>query len=139
MCRLGFASLLLGIALTTLAAEPEESFYIRDAYPPTVQIAQFNLDGLARTKSYRLSLGIVPIHAADSAPFGAGFNSASRLSSVVEQQQEITRTTNINWTRFFDSNLTSSSPFLRIDSQGERLEVRPRRHSVSIEWRKAFP
>lgn len=137
MRRLGSGLLLLGMAVMAHAAESENSAFFRDLDLPAIQIAQFDTNRLARTTSYRLTLSIVPIHSASAMPFGAGFGSTSILPPVVEPP--IAGATRTRLTRFFDSGSPSVLPLLRLESKGERLEIRPRRHSLSIQWSKTLP
>jgi hypothetical protein len=82
---------------------------------------------------------MVLIHPADTVPFELGFSRVSGLPPAVEPSKEIPWTPNANWTRFFDSDRTSLSPRLRLESKGQQLEIRPRSHSVWIQWRKDLP
>lgn len=136
MRRLGSGLVLLAMALVANATELEDSVFFRHPDLLTVQIAQFNMDGLVRAKPYRLSLSIVPIYSSFNAPFGPGLSRASQLPPVAESHNAWA-TTN-NWEQFFDKDHPSSLPLLRLESKGERLEIKPRRHSVSIQWSKAF-
>lgn len=137
MCRLGLGLLLLVMAVATNATELEDSVFFRHPDLLTVQIVQLDTDGLVRAKPYRLSLSIVPIHSADNMPIGSGSSNLSRLHPVVEQPVAWATTDNLS--RFFDRDHASSSPLLRLESKGQRLEIRPRRHSVSIQWTKTLP
>jgi hypothetical protein len=139
MRRLGFGLVLLGMAVTAQAAQPESIVFVPKLDLLTVQPVQFDADGLARTPRYRFTASIELIHPADAAPFGLGFNSTSRLTPAVEPQKETAWAPDANWTRFFDSDRTSLSPRLRYESKGQQLEVRPRVHSVWIQWRKELP
>lgn len=132
MRHLGLGLLLLVTATTANAVTPEYSEFFRDQDLPSIQIAQFHLDGLPKVKDYQLTLSIVPIRPAGVASFGAGFNSASRLHPVVDQP--VAWATNNYWGRFFDNDSSASTPLLRLESKNERLEIRPRRHSLSIQW-----
>lgn len=139
MRRLGSGLLLLGMAVMAHAAGIENSDFFRDSDLPAIQVAQFDTNRLARTTSYRLTLSIVPIHSASAVPFGAGFGGTSILPPVIEPP--IAGATRTHLTRFFDRGSPSPAmlPLLRLESKGERLEIKPRRHSLSIQWSKTLP
>ena len=137
MRRFGFGLLLLGMALMAQAAAPENSLSFRHPDLLTVQIVQLDIDGFVRPKPYRLSLSIVPIHSADDMRFGSVSNSSSRLAPIVERPTNWATTDNLS--RFIDRDHGASSALLRLETKGERIEIRPRRHSLSIQWRKSFP
>lgn len=136
---LGVKLALLGMAVAAHAAEPRNSAFFRNPDLPSVQIVQFDSDGLVRAAPYRLTLSIVPIASSDTAPFGPRFGSTSRLPAAIERQKEIAWAENSNLTKILGSDGTSLSPRLRLESNGQRLEIRPRRHSLAIAWSKAFP
>lgn len=136
MCRLGFGLALLVMAVAANAAEWENGVFFRQPDLLTVHIAQFDFGGLARAQPYRLSLSIVPIYSAVNVTFGSGLNHTSQLPPVTESRNAWA-TTN-NWGQFFDKDHPSSLPLLRLESKGERFEIKPRRHSVSIQWSKTF-
>lgn len=139
MCRLGFGLLLLAMAVIAYAAEPGNGEFSLDSDLPTVQIAQFKTDGQFRTTSYRLTLSIVPTHSTNAMSFGSGFGSTSRLPPVAEREKHIIWAGNARMPGFFESGKASMLPQLRLESKGERLELKPRRHSLSIQWSKTLP
>lgn len=134
----GFEILLLGMAVAAHAAEPVNSSFFRNSDLPTVDIVQFEANGLARTALYRLTLSIVPIRSVDTGSFGSELGSTPRLTTVTERQKEIAWAPNANWTKFVGGDGSSWSPSMRLETKGERLDIRPRRHSLSIIWHKAF-
>jgi len=137
MRYLGFGLLLLGMAVATQAAEPGNALSPGHLDLLTVQPQQFDADGLARARPYRLTLSLVPVRPDDSTSFGPGFSYPSRLSPVVETQKEVAWATRSNST-FLDGARAAWLPLLRLETKGERLEIKPRRHSLSIQWNKAF-
>ena len=102
MRHLGLGLLLLVMAVTAQAVAPEYSEFFRDQDLPSIQIAQFTLDGLPKARPYQLTLSIVPVRPLGTATFGAGFNSASRLHPVVDQP--VAWASNNYWGRFFDND-----------------------------------
>lgn len=134
----GLGLVLLGIAVLAHGAEPENSVFFLDPNLPAIQIIQIIPDGRIRTTPYRLILSIVPIQSADTSYFVPGFGSPSRSPAVIEKHKEIAWTASARCTEVFGSCRTSLLPLLRFESKGERIEIRPRRHALSIEWKKAF-
>lgn len=138
MRRFGLYLALLGMATATHAVEPVAGFFAPGLDLLTVQIVQSDARGLVRPTPYRLTLSIVPIRAADTVTYGFGPTSASVLNSAVERQRDIAGSSVTNRTQFFDVGRASLPPLLRLESNGERLEIRPRRRSVSVQWSKTF-
>ena len=134
----GFELLLLGMAVVANAAEPQNRTFFQNPELPTLQIVQFDSAGRERATPYRFILSVVPIPAEDPSSFGPGVGSTSRLPAVIERQKEIAWAVNTNRTGVFASDRASLLPLLRLESKEERLEIRPRRHSLSIEWRMAI-
>lgn len=138
MRYLGLGLVLLGLAFAAQAAAPENSPFFNDPYLPSLQITQFDLDGAVHSRSYRLSLSIVPVRAADTTYYGSGLNSAYRVPTVAEPGKEIAWAANSNRSRYLGSDYSTSVPLLRLETKGERLEIRPRRNSISIQWIKTL-
>lgn len=138
MRHLGLGLVMLGMAVMAQAAAPENNAFINDHGLPSMQIAQFNVDDPVRPRSYRLSLSIVPVHAADAVSFGSGVNNEYRVPPVAERGKEIVWAGNSSRTQFFGSDYSTSVPLLRLETKGERLEVRPRRNSISVQWIKSL-
>jgi len=134
----GFEILLMGMAVAAHAAAPENSSFFSTPDLPTVDIVQFEANGPARTALYRLTLSIVPTRSVDTGPFGSELGSTPRLTPVIERPKEIAWAASANRMKFGGSDGSSWSPSMRFESKGERLEIRPRRHSLSINWHKAF-
>lgn len=134
----GFGLLLLGMAVVANAAEPENVVFSRSPELPMLRVVQFESAVREHATPYRLSLSVVPTPPQEISPFGAEFDSTSRLPAAIERQKEIAWVANTNRTGIFGRERTSLLPLLRFESKVERLEVRPRRHSLSVEWRLAF-
>ena len=134
-CR-GLALLLLGTAVVANAAEPENGAAPKYVDLATVELMQFDTAGLVRPSPYRLSLGIVPIRSANNAFLEPGIGAALRPVPLVERNA--VWASNDNRSRLIDSEL-GLGPLLRLETKGERLELKPRRHSFSVQWHKSFP
>lgn len=134
-----FGWVLLGMGLIAHAAEPEHSPFFLAGDRPSLRILQFNTDGMARSASYRLSLHIVPIRSTAGSPYASGFSTVSPLPSIAEGQKDVAWANGAHLTKYFDRSSPLVRPLLRLESNGERFEIRPRRHSLSIHWSKALP
>lgn len=138
MRYLSLGLVLLGLAFAAQAAAPENNAFLHDSDLPNVQIAQFNLDGPVRARSYRLSLSIVPVRTTNNTPFGSAHNSAYQVPPMAERGKEIAWATDDSRKHFFGGQHSISVPLLRLETKGERLELRPRRNSLSIQWTKTL-
>ncbi|MFA7279321.1 MAG: hypothetical protein WC100_04450 [Sterolibacterium sp.] len=141
MRHLGSALVLLGMTVVAHAAAPENGLVSNEFDFPSVQIAQFNLGRATRSQSYQLSLGLVPVvtmRKAGISPYGPGLSSSYRAPVTEALAKDVAWTTNDHWTNFIDSKAATPTPFLRLETKGERIEIRPRRSSISIRWVKAF-
>jgi hypothetical protein len=139
MCRLSFGLILLGIVEMAYAAQTENIVFFHNLDLLTVQTVQFDLGVPASVSHYRFTASIALTPTADTAPYGFWFSRTSRLTSAVELQKEIIWATNSNWMRFFDSDRKTLAPLLRFESNGQQIEIRPRSHSLWLQWRKTFP
>lgn len=137
-CRVFDLIYLLGMAIAAHATEPEDRAFLRNTNQPAVQIVQLDTVGSARVKPFLLILSIVPVPSSDAAPFRLGFDDPGRLPATVEKKKEIAWAANANWPEVLGRDRASLVPHLRLELNGERVEIRPRRHSLSLEWRKGF-
>ena len=131
-CR-GLALLLLVGAAAAEGADADSRAAPPYADLATLQIMQFGNDAAVRDPPYRLSLSLVPPRPSNGEPFAPGFAAANIYAPIVAPQIPAASSDN----RF--SGSTSWSPLLRLDTKGERLELKPRRHSLSLQWNKSFP
>jgi len=142
MRRLSSALMLLGMAAMAHAVVPENGLVLNEFDFPSIQIVQFNLSRAIRSQSYLLSLSIVPIvpmrAAGIIAPYGTGLGNAYQVPVTAVSGKEVAWTSNNHWTHFIDSKATSPTPILRLETKGERIEIRPRRSSISIQWVKTI-
>ena len=74
-------------------------------------------------------------------PSFLGFGSTSRLPSVANPKTETrwTLTARRPLISISSEGRASLSPLMLNESKGESLEIKPRRHSILIMWRKSFP
>ena len=139
MCSLGFGLMLLGMAVATYAAEPEDSRLLRSLDWLTVQAAQFDADGAAHSVPYRLTLSLVPVRSTDISHPGSALSETSRSFPIAKPQREVDWATNDNMTRSLDGDRASWLLLLRLEAKGERIEFKPRRHALWLQWNKDFP
>ena len=134
MSCLAVVLVLLSMALA-VHAEPAERVSMRTADLIAVPLVAFEAAGPTHTRPYRLIMSIVPVSAVETHPFGRNGDSTSRLTIAIAAKQETEWKTSYNATRFGDSARASLLSVLRFESRGERIEIKPRRHSLSIAWR----
>jgi hypothetical protein len=135
--RICFGLVLAGLAIAAHKAQSEEGSFIPDLEILTIQPVRSDTDWLI---PYRLNANLSLNRAADVASIDAGHGNTPRLHLVVaEPKKETTWSTNSRWKFTAGNGRTSLSPSLRFESKGEILEIKPRRHSFWVVWRKTFP
>ncbi len=134
--RMCFGLVFVGLAIAAQTAQSAENSFARDMSILTIQPVHSGAD---RPFPYQLNVSVVLIRSADTAPVGAGFGNTPRLHLVTEPKKDAVRPIDARWQATPDSDRISLSPLLRFESEGERIEIKPRRHSIWVGWRKAFP
>lgn len=133
LLRMCFGLVFVGLAVAAHTAWSEESSFAPDLDILTIQPVRANGDLLP----YRFNASITLARLADVA--GSELGNTPRLHIVAAPQKEIIWSTNSRWQVTPDSDRVSLSPVLRFESKGERVEIKPRRNSIWVGWRKAFP
>lgn len=133
--RMCFGLMFVGMAVAAHTARSEEGFFARDLDILTIQRAPSGADWLF---PYQVRTDIVLARSGNIVPVGYGFSNALRLGLVAEPKEETAWSTNARWQIAPSSDRTSLSPILHLESKGDRLEIKPRRNSISVVWRKAF-
>lgn len=128
MLRMCCALVFIGLTVAAHAAWAEEGFFAHEIQ----QVRGWPLP-------YRLSAGVAFTRSEDAAPVGPVFNSTPRPHFVAEPKQEAIWPTNARWQFASDGDRVSLSPLLRFGSKEERIEIKPRRHSIWFVWRKEIP
>lgn len=136
MLRICFGLVFVVLAVAAHTAQSEESPFAPDLDILTVQPVRANGD---RLFPYRFNASITLTRSEDAAPAGSGSDNTPRLHIVAAPQKEVVWSTNSRWQVTPDSDRISLSPVLRFESKGERLEIKPRRNSIWVGWRKTFP
>lgn len=135
LLRMCFGLVFVGLAVATHTAWSEESPFAPDLDVLTIQPVRAKGDLLP----YRFNTSITLTHPTDITPAGSGFGNTPRLHIVVEPKKEVAWSVNSHWQVTQGSDRISLSPVLRFESKDERIEVKPRRNSIWVGWRKAFP
>ena len=138
MCRWGLGLMLLGMAVATDAAEPEAGGWVDEFELLTIQAAPRVSEGVAQTIPYRLSIRLIPGHVPDTAHFGAAASGAARLLPGAKPERDVSAATTASQARFVDGERTPWLLLLRLETRGERLEFKPLRHSLWLQWTRTL-
>lgn len=136
MLRMCFWLIFVGLAVAAHTAQSEEGFFAPDLDILTIQPVRSGNDWLI---PYRFDTNFALTRHEDVASVGTGLSNTPRLHIVAEPKKEAAWSTNPRWRIASDSEHASLSPTLRFESKGERVEIKPRRHSIWVLWRKALP
>ena len=136
-CTCAFGFVFVGLAVAAHTAQSEEGSFAPNPDILTIQLVRSDADWLL---PYRLNTNVALTRSEDSAPAGSGFSNTPRLFLVAEPKKEAVWSTNARGQITSDSGRASLSPLLLcFESKQERLEIKPRRDSVWVVLRKAFP
>jgi hypothetical protein len=69
----------------------------------------------------------------------ARFGNTLRPQGIAEPKQETLWPTEEHWKIAPLNERVSLSALLRYESKGDRISIKPQRHSIRFEWRKSFP
>ena len=138
MSCLAVVLVLLSITLAARAAEPADHVSMRTSDLLSVPLVAFEAVRPTHTRPYQLILGIVPVHAVENRAFVRNGDPTARLAIAIEAKQEIEWKASSSIIQFGDSARTSLLPVLRFESHGGGIEIKPRRHSLSLGWRMDF-
>lgn len=136
MLRICVGLIFVGLAVAAHTAQSEESPFAPDLDILTIQPVRANND---RLLPYQFNASITLTRSEDIVPAGSGFGNTPRLHIIAEPKKEAIWSVNSRWQVTPDSDRISLSPVLRFESKGERLEIKPRRNSIWVGWRKTFP
>lgn len=135
MLRMCFGLLFAGMAVAAHTAQSAEGSFARDLDILTIRPVPERSGWLF---PYRIKTDIVLARSENITPVKSGFSDTLRLGLVAEPKEEATWSTNASWQIAPGSDRASLSPVLRMESKGSRIEVKPRRHSIWVIWRKGF-
>lgn len=138
MLRIYLGLVLVGLAVVVQTAKSEEGYFAPDLDILSIQTVRSD-DGWLFP--YRFNTSGVLALSEKTAHVGSGFGNTPQLHLVVEPKREALWPTDTRWRIASDSDhdRVSLSPLLRFESKGERIEIKPRRNSIWVVWRKAFP
>lgn len=138
MRRICSGLLFAGLVATAHIAQSEENHFAPDLDILTIQPVRTDNDRLI---PYRLNARLALSRSTDSAPADSKFNNTPRLYLVAASNKDAAWSTNARWqiAPSGDQDRISLSPILRLESKGERFEIKPRRHSIWFAWHKTFP
>lgn len=128
MC-LGFV--FVGLAVAAHTAQSAEG-----SFTPGLEILSIQL---VRSDADWLNTNVALTRSENNAQVWSGISNTSRLYLVAEPKKEAVWSANARWQITPDNGRASLSPLLRFESKGGRIDIKPRRHSVWFEWRKALP
>lgn len=132
MPRICFWLMSIGLAVTANKAQSEENSFATDLDILAIQPVRSSVGG---PFPYQLKTDVVPVRPENAAKSGG--SNTLRLRLVTRQKEESVWPTNSRW-QISSGDRTSLSPVLHFESKGERIEIKPRRHSVWVVWRKGF-
>lgn len=136
MLRMCFGLVFVGLSVAAHTAQSEESSLTPNVDILTIQPMRSGAD---RLFPYRLNMNIALTSSANAAPVGSVSSNTPQLHIVAEQKKEALWSTSSRWQITPDNERISLSPVLRFESKENRVEIKPRRHSVWVGWHKAFP
>ena len=126
----------VGLAIAAHTAQSEEGSFAHNPDILTTKLVSSDTDW---QPSYRLNTNVALNRSEDSAPTGLGFSGTPRLFLVTEPKKEADWSINVQKQIPSGSNCSPLSPILCFDSKEERPEIKPRRDSFWVVWRKALP
>lgn len=130
--RFCFGLVFAGLIVAAHTAQSTENQPATD--PDSVAIEPAHADA-TWLHPYRLYTDSAFNRSADAAPVGPGFGNMPRVQVAAPPSPPLWPT-NARWQ--FTRNTVSLLPQLHFESNDERIEIKPRRHSVTVIWRKAF-
>ena len=140
MLRMCFLVLFIGLTVAVHTAQAEEGLFPPDLDILAVQAVRADTYWLF---PYRINTHFMLARSEDAAPVGSVFSNTPKLHFVAEPKRETLWPTNERWQLTsgsdHDAGRISLAPVLRFESKGEQIEIKPRRKSIWIVWRKAFP
>jgi len=125
----------IGLAVTANKAQSEEGSFATDLDILSIQPVRSGAGGLF---PYRFKTDVVFARPDNATPAGSGgLSNTLRLRLVTKPKEEVVWPTNSRW-QISNSDRASLSPVLHFESKGERIEIKPRHHSIWVVWRKAL-
>jgi len=132
--RMFFNVLIAGLAIVAHTAHSEEIPLTHDLDILTIQPVRTEAN---RLFPYRLKTNVVITRATGTAPAASELSYTPRLHLFIETKKA-DRFSDARQQILFETGLASLAPILRFESKGGQVDIKPRRHSVWVVWRKDF-
>jgi hypothetical protein len=134
--RVCFCLALTGLIATSYPAKSEEDFFAPGLEVATIQSA---ISNTAAQHSYRVSAIISLGRSEDAALSDTRFGNSLWPQCITEPKQKTLWPIEEHWKIAPLNERVSLSTLLLYESNGDRISIKPRRHSIRFEWRKSFP
>lgn len=133
--RMFFGFVFVSLSVASHTAQSEEDFFAPVMELATIQSA---ISNTGAQHAYRLSTGIALTRSEIASPFGSQFGNPPGRNDVIDPQKNAAWTTNPSWQFSPGGGSAFLSSLLRFESKADRIEIKPKRHSISFIWRKSF-
>jgi hypothetical protein len=127
--------IFVGLVVVAHKAQSEEDFFARDLDILTIQPI---FSGTELMPPNLIKTDSVFSHSDNIAPVESGVSNTLRLGLVAETKAKTAWSANAQWQIAPGSNRASLSPILRFESKDGQIDIKPRRHSIWVVWRKSF-
>jgi hypothetical protein len=126
MLKLGFGLVLVGYAISSHAAQPGVDDFAPGADVLSIPLA-YSIIGNDRAPDPGAN---------HNAPDRFGFGKLPNLRPYFNLQKVAAWVASIRWHMTEENNRASFSPRLRVESRGTLISIRPRSHSITVEWHR---
>lgn len=139
MCKLALALLLFAWSIAAMAAEQEQGSPALKFELLSFQTAAIQGDNPSRRPiQYRFSAGLVLTDVRDLTAARFIATDVALLRALPEAKREVLWQQRENWPTNSARESLSLSPLLSFGTPMQKLEIRPRRHSIAIQFRQGF-
>jgi len=130
-----FGLLFAVLVAASYKAHSEEVSFSHELDIFTIQPARSSTDQLP---SYRIDLNLALTNVANAASVILEFGNTPHLHAVADPTTDTIWPTDGHWKIAPDNASNTLQALLRYESKDDRFVIKPRRHSLMFEWRKAF-
>ncbi|MBI3222113.1 MAG: hypothetical protein HYZ46_03335 [Nitrosomonadales bacterium] len=130
-----FFMAFLGLLVAAHAARSEEDASAHDLDILAIQVERSDVDQLL---PYQINATVVLERAKDIGRAGPEFSGTAQIYLVAESKKDVAWEEKSHWELAPAGGSAGLSPLLRFESKGERIEIKPRFHSIWFIWRKAL-